>query len=909
MAGGMHAAAMDSINAGGKSWEPTDTSLNEMDISGAMANLERGESVEIVALSEELSQEAARILQERRLQSNPVRVATRRVVQCQEAAADGEPETKNERRSPLVRILLNRVTILTWFQLLDLKTLYADVIAGVSVGVMVIPQSMSYAKIAGLPYVVGMYSACVPTFVYGLLGQSRQLAVGPVTMVSLLVEAGLRGKLTEGQCPASSVKDGLQQSDVCPDDYVRLVFLTSLIVGVMQFAAAVLKLGFLVSFLGHPVTSGFTSGSAIIIGLGQASYILGYDVSKSHSVITVLVNIFRGIGGANLMNMLLGLVWLLCLIANQKFSQTYPRLRLLKPLGPAVACLAGTLLLWQVPALRDKYQVRYVGTLREGIMPLSVNWDFSDVPNVLPTAISVCLIGYMESIAIGKNLAAKHGYEIEAGQELFALGLSNIAGACFSCYPVTGSFSRSAVNNSIGARTQLSGVITALVVLLSILFLIPLFHMLPQFVLAAVVMNSVIPLVRLREAWRLYRVKKHDFVLWVVAFLGTLVLGVLEGIAISVTLSLAIVIYESVRPQLTILWRIPGTTIYRNVKQESSGAFIPNVFICRIGSSIYFANASFIKDMLLAYVSDLEKINPTEYMVLEMTSVVSIDSTACHAFWDIFNEFSSRGIHLAFAMVGNRVEKTMWKAGLKKAIGGDWFFPTVNEAVHYCLRHQFAKRRLLSNSSTDDGVHIRGCGKKELHMEPRHVITATEVGFSNDLHHSYTMVFISLVKDVPMIMSDITAIFRNNSITIVRAQIEPLEQGSKHSYFLRCVKSGGKLTDYQIERLREELESCLERLCGLRKPSKQGASDVVRMDKELSTESRLTMLSDSLRREQERNELMQQQLFSQGERLEKFISVYAANTPLQNETSLLADEKYLHGSNAKSREILERTSI
>merc|ERR1719506_2459721 len=198
--------------------------------------------------------------------------------------------------------------------------------------------------------------------------------------------------------------------------------------------------------------------------------------------------------------------------------------------------------------------------------------------------------------------------------------------------------------NSTGGQTQLGGFVSALVMLCTLLFLTKLFWFLPEFALASIVINSIIPLVAFSEAKKLYKIKRNDFILWVVAFIGTMLLGVLLGILVSVAISLTIVIYESVRPQITILWRIPGTTIYRNVKQESSGAFIPNVFICRIGSSLYFANAAFVKDMLLAYTSDLAYVNKTEYLVLEMTSVVSIDSTAVHVIEDIVNDFRSRGI-------------------------------------------------------------------------------------------------------------------------------------------------------------------------------------------------------------------------------------------------------------------------
>lgn len=692
--------------------------------------------------------------------------------------------------------------ILTWLPKLNRQTVKADIIAGITVGVMVIPQSMSYGSIAGLPYINGMYSACVPTLVYALFGQSRQLAVGPVAMVSLLVEAGLNGQLGP-ECD----KDGNAQYINCKEEYVALACLTAAVVGFMQIVASILQLGFLVSFLGHPVISGFTSGAAIIIGLSQIKYVLGFDIPKSQYVYDTVINVAIRITDTKGMPLLLGIVWFAYLFTNKKIAAKYPRLKMMGPLGPLISCLLGTLLLYFAPSLREDMHVSYVGSIPSGIFPVSVSaWQIDKIPLVIGTAISSCLIGYMESIAIGKNLAAKHGYEIEAGQEMFALGIANLVGAAFSCYPVTGSFSRSAVNNGTGALSQLSGVVTAFVMLATLMFLTPLFFYLPKFVLAAIVMNSVMPLVAFGEAKHLFFVKKNDFVLWVTAFLGTLFLGVLMGIMVAVGLSLTIVIYESVRPQITILWRIPGTTIYRSMKQESSGSFIPHVFICRIGSSLYFANASFVKDMLMAYVDDLEDVNKTQYLVIEMTPVVSVDSTACHVIKDIVNDFRTRGLQVAFAMVGNRVEKTLRKAGLKSFIGDQWFFPTVEEAVLYCIKHQHAKK-MLSMQGT-----IQDTDGDAIDISTISVHPGNEIGFSNDLHATCSMVFINLVKDVPMIMSDLTAVFKRNHITIIRAQIDPLEEaGAKHIYFIKSIKNGSKLTELETQRVREDLEVVLRK--------------------------------------------------------------------------------------------------
>jgi len=883
MAAGMHSAATGHL---GSSYNKKGAT-SDLDVMGA---LEQGELVEIVALDDDTSQRAVRILQERRLQSHPM-YTYGRIVKCNEC---GEPSSggpdheqdnlkhKNPKASnSIMRMAKQLMPFLTWLPQINRHTLRADIIAGLTVGVMVIPQSMSYANIAGLQYIYGMYSACVPTFIYALFGQSRQLAVGPVAMVSLLVEAGLRGQLSEEQCPDwYEHKDGREQYEVCPEQYAQLAFLTSAAVGVMQLLASVLKLGFLVSFLGHPVTSGFTSGAAVIIGLSQLKYMLGFDIAKSQFIYETIGNSVENIGKTKLMTLFLGVAWLSFLILNKTISRKYKNLALMGPMGPLIGCAVGTLLIALCTPLREEFGISYVKDIPEGLFPMSIqSFPLESFPKILPTAVTACLIGYMESIAIGKNLAAKHGYEIEPTQELFALGMSNLIGSMFSCYPVTGSFSRSAVNNSTGALTQLSGFITSIVMFCTLMFLTPLFYYLPKFALAAIVMNSVIPLVAFGEMKRLWRIKKQDCVLWIVAFLGTLFLGVLMGIALAVGLSLVIVIYESVRPQIAILWRIPGTTIYRNVKQESSGAFIPNVFILRIGSSMYFANASFIKEMILSYVSDLEDTNPTEYLVLEMTSVVSIDSTAVHIIQDIVSDFRSRNIQVAFAMVGNRVEKTMRAADLKGYIGEQWFFPTVNEAVHYCLRHQHAKRgrdKLSDKLANEDPDSVT------LSVKEEDVLMGNEIGFSNELHHAWTTVFINIVKDIPGIMSEITAVFKKNSILITRAQIEPIQDasGAKHTYYVKSSKKGGKLTDWEIERVHEELQVLIDRC--IKKGSIDGSGmhgsisgqDLTpgHRSKDANEAARIQVLEQALSEQTSNNASIREQLQKQAQALDTLLA-------------------------------------
>lgn len=867
MASGMHAAAVGQLG-------PCRSTRSGADVVG----LDATEPVEIVLLSEHRSQQAAQILQAQGRKSKPMAQARKMLACTEKQMPVSEASTRSsisttflEAQSCLGRTVCRRVPLLSWCRELSCKSVRADIIAGLTVGVMVIPQSMSYANIAGLPYIYGMYAACVPAMVYAIFGQSRQLAVGPVAMVSLLISAGLTAQIQSGPCPGWEPHAGhgsksqlSAEDEFCKNEYVKLAVFTSAVMGLMQIVAMIFRMGFLVTFLGHPVTSGFTSGAAIIIGLSQVKYMLGIHLDKSQYVYVTLIDLVRKVGHTKWMTLLLGVLSLAFLLLAKEISKRKPRFALVGPLAPLFCCAAGTLLLWLCEPLREQFEVGYVGQegpIPSGIFPLSLDaWDPSNFFKVLPTALSCCLIGYMESIAIGKNLAAKHGYELEAGQELLALGLSNLVGAMFSSYPVTGSFSRSAVNNATGAVSQFAGLITALVMLCTLLFLTPLFKYLPDFVLAAIVISSVAPLVAYKEAQKLWRVKKQDCFLWVAAFLGTLFLGVLEGIALAVGLSLSIVIYESVRPQIAILWRLPGTTIYRNVKQDPHGSFVPNVFIARIGSSIYFANAYFIKDWLQERISALEHINRTEYIVLEMTAVVSVDSTALNVLEDVVNDFRGRGIQIAFAMVGNRLDRTFRKSGLTNSVGEKWFFPTVHDAVVGCLRHQKAKRKLLATvrgmnsvvpssnlavlgpggTITDCGSEVSGAGatggetdlqsatdlevglplsksqEDLLDIEENPVHMGNEIGFSNDVHHSCTVIFINMKEDVPMIMSDITAIFQRRGLTICRANIEAMDdervtrpacraRGASHVYHIRSLQTHGKLQDSELLGLKKDL--------------------------------------------------------------------------------------------------------
>uniref|UniRef100_A0A7S2BSI9 STAS domain-containing protein n=1 Tax=Haptolina brevifila TaxID=156173 RepID=A0A7S2BSI9_9EUKA len=656
------------------------------------------------------------------------------------------------------RLAVYLFPVISWAPKINKASLRADVIAGLTVGVMLIPQSMSYADIAGLEYRYGMYTSVLPVIVYALMGSSRQLGVGPVAMVSLLIEVGLQGALTEEECPAyfaqqnstASSECWENQSALCPDAYAHLVFLTSLLVGIFQLSAGILKLGFLVSFLAHPVISGFTSAAAVIIGLSQLQYFLGYKIPKSQFIYETLGHVFTNLEHTKYQQLLFGLAWWFMLSMSRRLA-AHPKYKKkfgwLRPSAPLLTCglaivIAGNMAYFNGCGFRPcdagdadgtnatvykksdcgEGGIKFVDPLVVGKIPSGVSdmastqyLDFSKLSRVLTTAVSCSVIGYMESIAIAKSLAAKHNYEVDPGQELIALGIANMLGSTTSAYPVTGSFSRSAVNNQVGAQTQLAGLITGLLLLFTLLALTPVFEFLPKFALAAIVIASVTNLVDYKECLHLWKVKKPDCLLWLLAFFGTLFLGVQIGLLVSVGASLALVILESVRPQMSVLWRLPNTPIYRNIKQESEGVFVPGVVVMRIGASMYFANVAFIRDYITKLISEFSEASdtsegssrakvhedkseggkwltpePIRYIVMEMTPVISIDSTALHMLEDMCRDLKARNIHVAFSTVGNRVEDTLKRAGLIDKMGEQWIHPSVHSAVQHCIRHRLA---------------------------------------------------------------------------------------------------------------------------------------------------------------------------------------------------------------------------
>lgn len=576
-------------------------------------------------------------------------------------------------------ILETCVPATKWLKTYDHKAfLKDDVIAGVTVGIMIVPQSMAYALIAGLPTEYGLYSSIIPIYIYALFGSSRQLAVGPVALVSLLVEAGLRNL-------------GVDEDN--EEEYAAYAHSLAFLCGMFQIFLGVFRLGFIIDFLSHAVVSGFTSGAAITIGLSQLKYLVGYKIEKSSSIYETLSSAVKGIEDFQVGTFIMGSIWIIMLLTFKHLGKTYPKLKMLRALGPLMVVILSTMI---VAFTRWNEQgMEVVGEIPSGFPPFTSDHKWDKTGEVLGTAITISFVGFMESIAIAKSLAAKHKYELDSNMELSGIGLSNAIGSFFGGYPITGSFSRSAVNNETGAKSGVAALVTASMVVFALLLLTEAMYFLPKNALAAIVMSAVSGLIDTDEVTFLWRVSKKDFCTWVISFLGVLFLGVELGIAIAVGLSLVLVIYESARPHTAELGKLPNTTVYRNIRQYEDAATVEGMIILRIDAPIYFANTSYVKEKLREYEM-LASMKPSStnnlrgqelrFVILEMSPVTSIDSTGLHALKDIVTEYKQRGIGFVLANPNRKVLESLESAGIMDKIGFNHIFLNVHFAVEACRK-------------------------------------------------------------------------------------------------------------------------------------------------------------------------------------------------------------------------------
>ncbi|MBK8489380.1 MAG: solute carrier family 26 protein [Saprospirales bacterium] len=548
-----------------------------------------------------------------------------------------------------------------------------DLSAGLTVGVMLIPQGMAYAMIAGLPPIYGLYASTIPILIYALFGTSRQLAVGPVAMVSLLTAAGV-GQLAEGGTEA----------------YIQLAVTVAFLVGAIQFLLGVFRMGFLVNFLSHPVISGFTSAAALIIGISQLKHLMGVKLPQSHYIHEILIAAVQKAGETQLSTLAIALTGIALILGIRRFNKAIP--------GQLLAVVFGVLVVWLFGL--DQQGVKIVGEVPKGLPNLSLpTFSLETWSALIPTALTIALVSFMESIAVAKAIQSKHkNYKVEPNQELIGLGLANLGGSFFQSYPTTGGFSRTAVNDQAGAKTTLASIISVALIVLTLLFLTPLFYYLPNAILSSVIMVAVFGLIDFKEPIHLWHSNRTDFAMLVVTFLATLSLGIEQGIAVGVVLSLVMVIFRTTRPHVAILGKVPGTGIYRNIERFGEVEQRPDILILRFDAQLYFANLNYFRDTIDEWTA--KKGKDLRLIIINGESINYADSSAVHTLHDILEDSRKRNSEWYFAGVKGPVRDAFAKGDLTKFVGEENFFLTVQDAVdHHDLgstQEEQVKRRTLA---------------------------------------------------------------------------------------------------------------------------------------------------------------------------------------------------------------------
>jgi len=560
------------------------------------------------------------------------------------------------------------IKVAGWLRSYDREHLSGDLNAGITVGVMLIPQGLAYALIAGLPPIYGLYAALIPLIVYAIFGSSGQLAVGPVAMVSLLVAAGV-GQLAETGSSA----------------YIELAVLLALMVGLIQLILGLMRFGFITAFLSHPVLSGFTSAAALIIGMAQLKHLIGVPIPGGKNVFEMATFAFQNAASIQPVTFAIGLAGIVLIWILKKRSPKIP--------GGLIAVVLATALVYLMRL--DLEGVAIVGAVPAGLPAPSLSFlSMEHVQHLLPTALAIALVGYMESIAVAKAFASKHGYAIDPSQELVALGLANVAGSFFRSFPTTGGFSRSAVNHQAGAKTGLASVTSAAVVGLTLLLFTSLFTYLPNALLASIVIMAVAGLVDVAEVKYLWRVNRTDLALLAITFAATLLLGIEEGIGVGVALSLLSFIQQASRPHMARLGQLPGAEVFRNVDRFPDAEIIPGVVIFRVDASLFFGNVDVVHDAIEDVMRDP---TDTRVLILDLYPVNRIDSTALHSLAKMQTNLKDRGVTLLFSGVKGPVRDAMLKSGLTEQVGKGHFFDNIFGASQTARRLMNA---YLETSST-----------------------------------------------------------------------------------------------------------------------------------------------------------------------------------------------------------------
>lgn len=548
--------------------------------------------------------------------------------------------------------------IFDWGQTYNQLTFTNDLVAAVIVTVMLIPQSLAYALLAGLPPEMGLYASILPIVLYAIFGTSRVLAVGPVAVVSLLTAAAV-GKIAIPGTP----------------EYIAAAITLAFMSGIILLGLGLFRLGFLANFLSHPVITGFVTASGIIIAASQMKHIFGVS-ADGHNILEIATSLRESIIELNWITLLIGslttvfLLWvrkgflplLLKLGLNQRASDIFAKA------GPIIAIVATTLIAWSF-SLTER-GVKVVGEVPQGLPPISLPSFSMDIwTSLIGSAILMSLIGFIESISIARTLAATKRQRIDPDQELIGLGAANVGAAFTSGFPVTGGFSRSVVNYDAGAETPAAGAFTAIGLGVASIFLTTLIFYLPKATLAATIIVAVLALVDFSILKKTWIYSKADFATVAATMSVTLIMGVELGVIAGVLISILSHIYKSSRPHIAIVGQVPGTEHYRNVLRHDV-LVNPQVLTIRVDESLYFANTRFLEDRIY---SEVAKQSELKHVILMCSAVNAIDISALKSLELINERLKLGGIKFHLSEVKGPVMDKLEGTSLLTHLSGDIF--------------------------------------------------------------------------------------------------------------------------------------------------------------------------------------------------------------------------------------------
>jgi SulP family sulfate permease len=565
--------------------------------------------------------------------------------------------------------LTQLIPILDWGKGYQRDDLPSDLMAGLITAIMLVPQSMAYAMLAGLPPQIGLYSSMAPLVLYGIFGTSRALAVGPVAIVSLMTATALGAALPEG---ASS------------GEYIAAAAVLALLNGLVLLALGAMRAGFLVNFLSHPVLSGFTSAAALVIGLSQVKHLFGVSVPRGSTVDTV-TGIVGELSETNLTAFALGLGAILLMVwmrgplqkILEKRSLSPFLIQLLTKSGPLVVVFFGTVLTMSL-GLSETNNVAIVKDIPLGLPDVSTPFfDQALWLSLLPSAALIGLVGYMESVSVAKALAARRRQKIDPNQELMGLGMANIGAGFTGGYPVTGGFSRSMVNFAAGAATPLASIITATLVGLSVAFLTPLFYFLPRAILAAIILVAVASLIDFKSIKHSWQYSKSDGSAQVATIIVVLAVGIEAGILAGVVLSLVLFLWRTSRPHMAIVGQVGYTEHYRNVLRHEVRTD-PEILLLRVDENLYFANTAYLETRVQEIVADNPEVSQ---IVLICSAVNFIDTSAMETLEQLIDNFHQAGVTLHLAEVKGPIMDRLSRTDFLEHLTPGRVFISTHEAV------------------------------------------------------------------------------------------------------------------------------------------------------------------------------------------------------------------------------------